>query len=125
MRTKTLTSRQVRAYLLLSEYNFAMIYRTSATNPADRLSRRPNYMADAKAAKHERNSTFVQPLVNLLQLGTKSGNSAQVTTITTRSQSNRERNTRLKGAILSFRRQDTRDAEESSSTDVSVTDRSN
>ena len=125
MRTKTLTSRQVRAYLLLSEYNFAMIYRTSATNPADRLSRRPNYMADAKAAKHERNSTFVQPLVNLLQLGTKSGNSAQVTTITTRSQSNRERNTRLKGANLSFRRQDARDAEESSSTDVSITDRSN
>jgi hypothetical protein len=48
METKILNYRQVRAYLTLFKYDFVITHRLGSTNPADGLSRRPDYMAEAK-----------------------------------------------------------------------------
>jgi hypothetical protein len=46
--TTTLNYRQVRSYLALTKYDFVITYRPRATNLADGLLRRPNYIAEAQ-----------------------------------------------------------------------------
>jgi hypothetical protein len=73
METKVLNHRQVRAYLALSKYNFTIVHRPGATNPADGPSRRPDYMAEAQKPTQKYNQAFVIPMQELLYKGSKEG----------------------------------------------------
>ena len=48
MSTHKLTRRQVRWALDLSAFDFRLVYRKGTLNPADGLSRRPDYQRDAE-----------------------------------------------------------------------------
>jgi hypothetical protein len=67
MDTKVLSHRQVRAYLVLSQFNFVITHRPGATNPADGPSRRPDYMKEAQKLPQKHNEAFVEPLQKMLQ----------------------------------------------------------
>ena len=66
METKTLNHRQARAYILLSKFDFVVIHKPGATNPADAPSRRPDYMEEAQTQAQKHNEAFVGPLRHLL-----------------------------------------------------------
>jgi hypothetical protein len=46
MNAKYLKSRQARWAIYLSSFDFEIYYRKGSTNPADTLSRRPDYIPD-------------------------------------------------------------------------------
>ncbi|KAH6480324.1 hypothetical protein HBI55_254530 [Parastagonospora nodorum] len=71
METKTLNHRQVRAYLVLSRYDFTITHRSGKTNPADGPSRRPDYMDEAQKPSQKHNHAFVEPLRRALWKGGK------------------------------------------------------
>lgn len=100
METKTLTARHVRSYLTLSEYDFVMTYRTGSTNPADGLSRRPDYMKAAHQPKQKSNEAFAKPLAEILSKHKVNG--ILVSAVTTRARSNQERNLELRPQIRRF-----------------------
>lgn len=66
METKVLNHRQVRAYLVLSRFDFIIKHRSGATNPADGPSRRPDYMKEAQQPSQKQNESFVKPFQELL-----------------------------------------------------------
>jgi hypothetical protein len=104
METKTLTSRHVRSYLTLSEYDFVMTYRTGSTNPADGLSRRPDYMLAAQEPKQKNHEAFVKPLAEILSR--QQGSGAHVSAVTTRSHRDEESSTLLRAEIVNFKESD-------------------
>jgi hypothetical protein len=66
METKTLNHRQVRSFLVLSEFDFVITHRPGATNPADGLSQRPDYIVEAQKPTQKYNKAFVQLMKDLL-----------------------------------------------------------
>lgn len=66
MTTKTLSHRQVRAYLELSKHDFVITYCLGLTNPADGPLRRPDYIEEVKKLELKHNEAFVEPLRELL-----------------------------------------------------------
>jgi hypothetical protein len=80
--TKSLNHRQVRSYLVLSQYNFTLTHRPSITNPADGPSRRPDYIAEAKKPLQKNNEVFVSAMRDLLSR--KRELSAQIGAVITR-----------------------------------------
>jgi transposase InsO family protein len=104
METKTLNHRQVRSYLVLSEFDFVITHRPGATNPADGPSRRPDYMAEAQKPTQKYNEAFVQPMRDLLQHGGDS--SLLVAAVTTRASDRTKEQTALKEALAKFRKAD-------------------
>jgi hypothetical protein len=82
MDTKSLNHQQVRSYLVLSQYDFTLSHRPGATNPADRPSRRPDYIAEAKKPAQKNNEVFVNAIRDLL-LGNRES-SLQIGAVMTR-----------------------------------------
>jgi hypothetical protein len=82
MDTKSLNHRQVRSYLVLSQYDFTLTHRPGITNPADGPSRRPDYMAEAKKPSQKNNEVFVSAMRDLLS--GKRELSAQIGAVITR-----------------------------------------
>jgi hypothetical protein len=78
---KSLNHQQVRSYLVLSQYDFTLTHRPSITNPADRPSRRPDYMAKAKAPSQKKNEVFVTAMRDLLSRNKES--SLQISAVMT------------------------------------------
>jgi hypothetical protein len=106
METKTLNHRQVRSYLVLSQYDFTLVHRPGNTNPADGPSRRPDYMAEARRPSQKYNEAFVKPLQELLSR--KRDQSRQVGAVATRSAINKQLPPHLQGALADFQRAEQR-----------------
>lgn len=72
MITHKLPRRQVRWALTLSSYDFRIVYRKGALNPADGLSRRPDHQHEAEQEESEENASQLQrilfPTVALLSV---------------------------------------------------------
>ena len=106
METKVLNHRQVRSYLVLSQYDFTLTHRPGITNPADGPSRRPDYMAEAQKPSQRYNEAFVQPLKDLL-CGRRDL-SLQIGAVMTRSASLQQLPIEMKEALKSFNKADKR-----------------
>jgi hypothetical protein len=99
METKVLNHRQVRAYLVLSQFHFDLEYRKGSTNPADGPSRRPDYMEEAQKPSQKYNEAFVAPMRELLSKG-----NPLVTAITTRHQARQKPDGDLAKATKGYKR---------------------
>jgi hypothetical protein len=103
METKTLNHRQVRAYIILSGFDFTINHRPGTTNPADGPSRRPDYMAEAQKPAQKYNEAFVQPMKDILSSGNQK---LLVAAVSTRSANRAEGQETLMKALKEFRRAD-------------------
>ena len=102
MDTKSLNHRQVRSYLVLSQYDFTLTHRPGSTNPADGPSRRPDYMAEAKKPSQKNNEVFVTAMRDLLS--GKKESSLQIGAVLTRKMRLEELPKRQKKALQSFKK---------------------
>ena len=102
MDTKSLNHRQVRSYLVLSQYDFTLTHRPGSTNPADGPSRRPDYMAEAKKPSQKNNKVFVTAIRDLLS--SKKESSLQIGAVLTRKMRLEELPKRQKKALQSFKK---------------------
>jgi hypothetical protein len=106
METKTLSHRQVRSYLVLSGFDFTIVHRPGANNPADGPSRRPDYMAEAQKPAQKYNEAFVQPMKDLLKHGNQQ--SVLVAAVRTRSALRSEEQDVLTNALKEFQLEEQR-----------------
>jgi len=106
METKVLNHRQVRSYLVLSQYDFVLNHRPGSTNPADGPSRRPDYMAEAQKPSQKYNEAFVQPLKDLLSK--KEDYTTQVSAVQTRAAGRKDMSPETKMVLKEFQKADRR-----------------
>lgn len=106
METKTLNHRQVRSYLVLSQYDFDLSHRPGTTNPADGPSRRPDYMTEAQRPSQRNNEAFVRPFQDLLM--NKRDPIWQVGAVATRSTTGKQLPKHLRKAFADFQRAELR-----------------
>lgn len=100
MTTKTLNHRQVRSYLALSGFDFTITHQPGRNNPADKPSRRPDYMEAAKEPVQKYNMAFAPELKNILSRVTPA--ETPVVAATTRSQAKTNFPTSLQKARKEF-----------------------
>lgn len=118
MDTKALNNRQVRSYLALSKFDFAISHRSGVTNPADGPSRRPDYIAEAQAPARKRNEAFVEPMREMLgRIVPEGGDTSSIfVNAVTRAASSQREGMKLKRATFKFNREEAaRDETESQS----------
>lgn len=106
MDTKSLNYRQVRSYLVLSQYDFTLTHRPGSTNPADGPLRRPDYMAEAKKPSQKNNEVFVSAMKDLLSGNRES--SLQIGAVLTRKMRLDELPRKQRRALQDFRRAEER-----------------